>query len=1029
MIQKIGTNFGIKNTVNTGLNKTQNPASPSPSENSEQEKAKPSPSLLHSYFVSFGASELDKTKKTAKADIDDMATLSKMVQNKMTPDAKDLYETSTQLAKEYGHKKINQLHILRVGLEYTKEYIDGLNSGDITYGDPFYTAIPSIFEEELGEKVLKDKVRRNRILPIIKKEINILDKKLAASAPSNENPQAKTKITFSDDLLNDVYSLYQQDNGPTSEGDHLIHDETIFDAALFSHNTKFLSDVSIPFMDNMKEAVFVDNRPLNERVHLEFYDDKAKNIWKNLSTGTNMSLIHDKDTKSEYMINSILKQLDSNPKGFGRLNKNNTKVTVFNEDNNIMYLLSFLKKAAKDPKTNYVLIFDSNKTIRNSLPEEALINITETTPVAMTAQTADILLTAPPNVQYITVSDKDNYYNQINMAGSKTFFADFGEMSIPIINTAEAKKMFKNEPQLMEKVKKPFTQQAMEKAIEASNQLSGAYPEKAIKVMNLISSYYIDKKKEINLVDVQNYIKEAKDVFKQTENESSIKVLLETNIKLKDMVGSPSTKKEAQSIVDRVKDKTIGTKGFVIYSQDGSVGAGRKYTAQAIAGEAKSPYIEINAVDFGTKDVDLFGGGNLSPEASMKKLFGMVKAQAETNPKKSAVMFIENFEYFSYGEHLSEYHEKAMSQLIREMNKAQEQGMNIVVMGSMSNPKYIGEATTKSFKFIDKIEVESPGYNKDARNEIVNYYLKKKNIKLSGDDNEQKKIKEHINLLMERASYIEILTLMDKAKNVSKERKHKDIEKGDFTEAYLQLTTGRPSSAQDPYYRKEMVTSHECGHALNATIMEELAEKEGNPSHKGTVVNFITLDPRGYFGGAVFTADSINPEYSFEHTFSDLVCDFGGNSCEKHFFGQDGSWGITCDMQMATHGATMATAMMGQGKHFGKKSIDGMWVISEKDKDNMNKDIDVMLKNSQLISDAITEVYADFNKNFVKKYAPKVGTGECIVQREEFLEMLNEWRAKQSPEKQEEFKLLDKTILEVISATKRGVKCHKEGEK
>ena len=133
-------------------------------------------------------------------------------------------------------------------------------------------------------------------------------------------------------------------------------------------------------------------------------------------------------------------------------------------------------------------------------------------------------------------------------------------------------------------------------------------------------------------------------------------------------------------------------------------------------------------------------------------------------------------------------------------------------------------------------------------------------------------------------------------------------------------------------------------------------------------------------------------------------------------------------MEMATRSASMASAIMGQGKHFGKKSVNGMWVMSEKDKDNINKDIDVMLKNAQLVSDAITEVYEDFNKEFVKKYASRVGTGECIIQREEFLKMLNEWRAKQPPEKQREFELLDKTILDVIAATKRGVKCLKDGE-
>lgn len=182
------------------------------------------------------------------------------------------------------------------------------------------------------------------------------------------------------------------------------------------------------------------------------------------------------------------------------------------------------------------------------------------------------------------------------------------------------------------------------------------------------------------------------------------------------------------------------------------------------------------------------------------------------------------------------------------------------------------------------------------------------------------------------------------------------------------------------------------------------------------------------FGGAVFYSADTNPEKSFETTFANLVNGFGGNSCEKHFYGEDGSWGINCDMKQNTYLASIATGLMGQGKYFGKKSIDGMLIMSEKDKDNFNKDIDVMLTNSQLVSDAITQVYEDFNKEFVKKYFSKVGTGECIVQRDEFLDMLNKWREKQPPEKQKEFKLLDNTILEVIAATKRGVKCHKAGE-
>ena len=762
----------------------------------------------------------------------------------------------------------------------------------------------------------------------------------------------------------------------------------------------------------MKDEIQLDKKPVSERIHLSFYDDKAANIWKNLAVGTNMAILHDKDTSPSYLVNSFLYVFDKSKNGFGNLTKDNTVIVNFNDngelDNN--YINKKIHQFGKDKNKNYIMIMSVMDSDMDSL--------------AVNATNIEQFKNAPQNVKFVMVADKDKYYKESTSDEIQKFFRDFGEISMPLMNMSQAKKMFREQPDLTKNIKKPFSAPAVDKCIEASNQLEGNFPEKAQRVMELVAAYYVDKDK-ISASDVQNYVKEAKEIFKPVENDSSIKVIFDTGIKLKDMVGTPATKKEAQSIVDRIKDKSIGTKGFIIYSQDGSVGAGRKYTAQAIAGEAKIPYIEINAVDFGTKDVDLFGGGILSPEASMKKLFGMVKAQAETNPSKSAVLFVENFDYFSFGEYVSEYHEKAMSQLIREMNKAQEQGLNIVVVGSMGDPAHIGEATSKSFKFIDQIEVESPEGNKDARSEIINYYISKKGIKLSGSEKEQNEIKEHINLLTEHLSYIEILTLLDKAKNVAKERKHKTIDKSDFTEAYLQLTTGRPSGAQEPQYRKEIVTSHECGHATNGIIMEELARKEGRLDHIGDSINFITLDPRGWFGGAVYFSDEINPEYSFEKIFSGLVTDFGGTSCEKHFYGQDGSWGITADMEAATNYATMATTLMGQGKHFGKKSINGMWVISENDKNNINKDIDVMLTNAQLVSDAITEVYEDFNKEFVKKYSSKVGTGECIVHRDEFLKMLNGWRAKQPPEKQKEFELLDRTILEVIAATKRGVKCKK----
>lgn len=927
----------------------------------------------------------------------------------------ELLNDSRELAKKYNHNEVTQVHVLRVGLQNILSFINNLNSGKQFYDDESSFSMHNSIEEAVGDDVIRKPEKRNKIAPIIQKEIQILDEKLKTMPRNGEQNNKNAKLPFSKDFLNDIYSIYSQDNEEDMGGDGLVHDDTIMTAALFPNNDKIKKEHTVPFIFEMKDKIQLDKRPLSERTHLSFYDEKAKNVWKNLAIGTNMMILYDKDTTSSYIVNSFLDVFDKSKNGFGNINKDNTEIINFNDNGELdnSYIKKKLQDASKHKDKNYIMLMSVMDKDMDTL--------------AIDGTNVNIFAKAPNNVKFVMIAEKDSYYRNNTNSDLKDFFSTVGEISVPLMNTIQAKKMFREQPKLTENLKKPFSTQAIDKCVEAANQLSGNYPEKAQKVMDLVASYYINKP-NITQKDVQNYIKEATEIFKPVDNDNAVKIVFDTGIKLKDMVGSPATKKEAESIVNRIKDKSIGTKGFVIYSQDGSVGAGRKYTAQAIAGQTGSPYIEINAVDFGTKDVDLFGGGNLSPEASMKKLFGMVKTQAETNASKSAILFIENFEYFSFGENVSEYHEKAMSQLIREMNKAQEQGLNIIVMGSMSNPRYIDSATTKSFKFIDLIEVESPYRNPEARAEIIDYYIKKKGIKLDGDDAEKAKIKQHINMLMERACYIEILTLLDKAKNVAKERKHKNIDKSDFTEAFLQITSGRPSSVKEPEHRKKLVTSHECGHALNATVMSELAMKIGQPSHVGDQVSFITLDPRSDFGGMVVTSSQENSEMSFEHIFSDIVCDFGGTSCEKHFYNQDGSWGITCDMQMATYSASLAAGIMGQGKHFGKKSLQGMMFMSEEDKNNINKDVDVIMTNAQLVSEAITKTYESFISDFTKKYSPKVGTGECIVHKEEFLKQLNEWREKQSPEKLKELEILDKTILAVIEATKRGVKCKRAGE-
>ena len=45
---------------------------------------------------------------------------------------------------------------------------------------------------------------------------------------------------------------------------------------------------------------------------------------------------------------------------------------------------------------------------------------------------------------------------------------------------------------------------------------------------------------------------------------------------------------------------------------------------------------------------------------------------------------------------------------------------------------------------------------------------------------------------------------------------------GEFIEAYLQMLTGRTSRPEMPMYNKIVTTSHECGHATNLEVMNDI---------------------------------------------------------------------------------------------------------------------------------------------------------------------------------------------------------------
>lgn len=1006
MIQKIGQRIEFKQGKALVSKSTEQKSNNDLAQNPISQKSADA-GLLQKYYVSFGAaknSELEKRQKFLEA--------------VYTSEASEILNTAGEFAKKMGHAEITENHVTLATLAYMKNLIEDIDSGTTTREDNPMAEIPQFFEETTHSNVFKDKKERKKIKPVIEESINEVKQALSEMPRSSDQ---KIIPKLSEALVNGMFDI-EKEACMVEQVESVPFNSTMMLSSMHSKQQKQTVNLFKKFSLKFSGEIMLDRREPKEKVHLKMYDEKARNVLKNLSLGTNMYVTYEQKTNPMFVVDSLVDLLQNQGAEFGKINKKDTKITVFNDNVKDGFFVGTVRDLGKDKAHNHIVVMDMDDVLMNSADINFDAEGNKVKTLKYSAKLSNAIMDAPENVKFVFLQGKNSYYMNMESPMVRKIFENFGEISSPIMTTEQAKKAFREQPLLMNKIDIPFSKTAIDRAVEVSATLDGAYPEKAQKVLKKIASYFVGKK-EVTERDVKSYVKEAKDLFRGANDGSSVNIDSDTGVKIKDIIGKNTTKKEAEAIVKEIKSGKLGSRGYVIYSQDGSAGSGRKFTAKAIAGETKSPYVEIDALDFGTKDVSIFGGNALTPEASIQKLFSLLNTQAETNPNKSAVLYVSNFEYFYFGENVSEYHQKAKAQLMREMERANDKGLNVLVLGAVNDQHLIGHITSSSSKFFNTLEIESPALNTSAREEILEHLVKKGKLKLAGaTEAERKDLTRLISEITEYGSMIELTNLVQKAKTVASERKHSSVEKTDFVEAYLRLNTGRASMTKIPEYTKDIVTSHECGHATNLEVMRNLATKKNIPWRRAEKVNFITLDPRGYYGGAVFHSSQLeNRETTFEKVFSNIVCSYGGYSCEKKFFNIDGSYGITSDFEHVTTSSIQASALMGQGHNTGKISLATYGVpMTEQGKANVEKDVKVITNNACEVSDLITEAYADFNKLFTQKYSHLVGTGECLVMGDNFRQELNSWIESQPTDKKLELDQLDKKVLDIIDNTKLG---------
>lgn len=966
--------------------------------------------------------EQEKVRKTR----DDRLKL-KAATDGMTPSSEKVYSFAFDIAQIAHSKEVESWHIFLASLITMRNYIAQVEEGAV---DPveetlFRCAVtfPNMIYANCNLWANDDLIKG--AAEVLDKHIAIMMDKYVKKDQQEHPHQRITPPTISALAIRDLYSSFETFKKEADTED--FWDSFFMSMPVFTQNVELKCDF-INMMTDLQNLGMTQKPAKEEKHHIEFYDKKADAVWKNIAHGNNVVVLNNLENSQslEYLKSSFVNLINKPGNKYGSLDPKKINIIQLNENATFTFVedtIRDIKNKKTDRDTTTVIMGDFLSLLTNCG------NQVDTDIVKMLYGTKSDDKNEP-NIRFVFTMPPEVYHANTDTP-IKTLYevlTNYAQQTLPMLNAGDAKEYLANESGLefiKAKVKKEVSKETIYKAIEVTSSKIGNYPEKAINLIDATGKFFVDSE-EITPEQIEIYLKETESLSDVSDT-AERSIVFDTGKTLGDIKGMPMTTAEAKSIVRQIKNGTVGTRGFVIQHNHGSsYGGGRRHTAEAIAGETGIPMVIINAKDFALKDIDTLSQQAGLSEIKIKKLIQTARAQAEANPLDTAMIYIENFDNFGsnplYGIS-SIYEQKAFTQLLAEMEAARKEGkVNLVVIGSMNMPETLDENILKPYKFLNQVIVYQP-QDATQRREVLDYYIEKNGYNIADNFEGQKEtILNNISESTQYFSVVDLIYLLDQANIISKEREKDEIDGADFTESFLQISSGRTNTAQMSEAGKKIVTSHETGHALNLHLMYEIFKKQGVSWHLPQKVDFITLDPRGSFGGAMFYKESENEEYSFERIMSDIITDYGGHSAENILYGMRGSWGISEDMRMADHSAKLAVTIMGMGQNTGVRHMAQDDFLSDNQKENVAKDVERILKSGKKISDMIVEEYKEFIEEFTQRHYSKVATGECIIPASQFTKELSEWREKQTPEKIEKLAKLERQILGELQACKGSVK-------
>jgi ATP-dependent metalloprotease FtsH len=1027
------------------------------SENNSQKLVKPTLDHLKANFISFKGAISEKGL--------DLSNVIEYTSN-FSADLSTRWDKAIQIAKLNSNKELSTLHLLKASFEDTKRAIER--------GEKDSTAMLKVCGSKYPD-MLDDPEKRGFLSMIFEEYISFIDEAISSLGQSSaDNAPSKVSKGLESVLKNAYQNELESGNVVVTPS---IQESTVLQSILTSSDTKaqqVLGSIFVSMKRDLKEldemnnvvvskqanrtntgggelvpidayrqpnpvgSVKAVNQLSNESpvnlVDIEHYSNKAKTLGALVSAGKDSIFTHDLGAMPELLAHSFTKMLHN--RGFKDLNPQNTEVTIIDTPqafksgkNPVSEINSIVSNAVKSPdKKHVVFIKDFDQALMYMFALGQQKPASDPSKIFRSGGFA-------PNVHVVGLMQNNMFSNLTNTEHATIFMKEladtvssrFEKVSLGAPSPDLAKEILKQEPALMATITGDYSQQvivapeAIDRAVDlAIKTRKGSMPGKALDLLKFVMAAKANNTGNnfgsITIEDVNTFSKGYPDLKQSPESgDGTFSVVHDTGIKMKDVGGASQAKEVVNEILEFLDPQKVQNfnkvgatmpRGILLH---GSPGNGKTYLAKAIAGEASVPFISVSGSEFVEKYVGVGA-------ARVRELFDFAADQAKANDKNTAFIFIDEFDSLgrkrggdSNGGNREA--EQTLNQLLVSMDGLNKyNNVNIVVIAATNRPDLLDDAVKRPGRFDRQVAVPNPSNDVEARYEILAVHARNK--KIEGD---KEQILKEVAESTSGQSGAGLADIVNRAAIIAAKDGRDTITINDFVEAKLESVAGKIHKIKKTPWNKEIVVTHECGHALTRQVMNDIAQK---PWQRGSQIDVITTDSRGEYGGAVYFKPDENTEVTFERLMGNLATGYGGYAVEKALFGISGSWGISGDLKQNTEEAKRAVMQMGMGPHSRLLASADDPFMQDMMKDEIRKDIKLLTNNASVIADKIVDFHREFIEAYRDEFAASAGKGGNNLSGKEFQIRLTKWQ--EDPARKEAHEQLQQEIHQIIEQTKQG---------